>query len=244
LGAAAQSTPPTDAEVVFKNSGANAILLELYSSEGCSSCPPAEAWISRLKDSPGLWRTVFPVVFHVDYWDGLGWSDRFAQPTYTDRQRTYAARLGQESVYTPEVIANAREWRDWYQGRRSSAVTPAVAGGELSLQLQDGGNSVSVKYFPSTAALARNYTAEVALLGSNIHSDVRRGENAGHRLSHDFVVLGFRSKRLTKKESYESGAITLKPTTNDVPSAVVGWISAPDGKILQVAGGWLALPPT
>jgi hypothetical protein len=61
-------------------------LLELYSSEGCSSCPPAEAWMASLRDAPGLWRDFVPVVFHVAYWDRLGWRDRFASEQFTQRQ--------------------------------------------------------------------------------------------------------------------------------------------------------------
>ncbi|MEI9998612.1 MAG: DUF1223 domain-containing protein [Verrucomicrobiota bacterium] len=77
LGCAA--LPLRAQEQVIRNDGETATLLELYSSEGCSSCPPAEAWVNGLKNSPALWRTLFPVVFHVDYWDGLGWPDRFAK---------------------------------------------------------------------------------------------------------------------------------------------------------------------
>jgi hypothetical protein len=73
-------------------------LLELYSSEGCSSCPPAEQWLGELRKDPRLWRSIVPVAFHVDYWDGLGWKDRFAQPQWTARQRAYAAAWGGGSV--------------------------------------------------------------------------------------------------------------------------------------------------
>jgi hypothetical protein len=103
-------------ELVFNHSGPKAALVELYSSEGCSSCPPAEAWLNHLKAAPGLWSEVFPVAFHVDYWDNLGWPDRLASASYTQRQRDYAARLGQDSVYTPEFIVNGHEWRRGFDG--------------------------------------------------------------------------------------------------------------------------------
>src|SRR6478609_8524746 len=86
-------------------------LLELYSSEGCSSCPPAEAWMASLRDAPGLWRDFVPVVFHVAYWDRLGWRDRFASEQFTQRQYAYAARWRSDSVYTPEFVANGEQWR-------------------------------------------------------------------------------------------------------------------------------------
>jgi hypothetical protein len=81
----------TAAKVTFESGETPTILLELFSSEGCSSCPPAEQWVSGLKNTPGLWRDIVPVVFHVDYWDGLGWPDRFASQQFTLRQRQYSA---------------------------------------------------------------------------------------------------------------------------------------------------------
>src|SRR4051812_9133614 len=84
-------------------------LLELYSSEGCSSCPPAEAWVGGLREAPGLWRDFVPVAFHVAYWDQLGWRDRFATPEFNARQYAYASAWGTESVYTPEFVLDGAE---------------------------------------------------------------------------------------------------------------------------------------
>src|SRR5580693_7997010 len=85
----------------FQSSNKQTSLLELYTSEGCSSCPPAETWLSRLKASPGLWGDFVPVAFHVDYWDYLGWRDPWAKSEFSNRQRAYAARWHSQSVYTP-----------------------------------------------------------------------------------------------------------------------------------------------
>src|SRR5271170_3834978 len=222
-------------DIVFKNSGARATLVELYSSEGCSSCPPAEAWISNLKTSPSLWTKIFPVAFHVDYWDGLGWPDRFAKPAYTERQRNYAAQLGQDSVYTPEFVTSGSEWRGWFHGDKISA---SETSGELSVQVKDGGKKISALYSP-TSQVSKTYTVNVALLGINVLSDVKSGENGGRQLQHDFVVLDFKSKTMTKGQSFESGPLDLKPSTDDSPGAVVAWISDSDGSIVQMAGGWL-----
>src|SRR5437867_10582189 len=79
------------APISFQSQQNRTALLELYTSEGCSSCPPAEAWLSKLKDAPGLWRDFVPIAFHVDYWDSLGWKDPFAIKAYSERQRDYAA---------------------------------------------------------------------------------------------------------------------------------------------------------
>jgi hypothetical protein len=223
---------------VFKSDGSKSTLVELYSSEGCSSCPPAETWISNLKGSPGLWTDLFPVVFHVDYWDGLGWPDRFAKPAYTQRQRTYAAQLGQNSVYTPEFVAGGREWRGWFHGERHPVAGTATSG-VLSVQVKDGGKQISAFYSPSSQTDSQNYTINVAILGVNVLSDVKGGENGGRQLQHDFVVLDFESKPMTKEQSFQSGPLRLKPSTGDSPGAVVAWVSAADGSIIQVSGGWL-----
>src|ERR1041385_865018 len=78
-------------EIVFESKPARAHLLELYTSEGCSSCPPAEQWMSALKNQPRLWQDIVPIAFHVDYWDRLGWRDPFASKLWTDRQAHYSA---------------------------------------------------------------------------------------------------------------------------------------------------------
>ena len=99
------------AEARFASGPQQTALIELYTSEGCSSCPPAETWMSRLKESPGLWKQFVPIAFHVDYWDRLGWRDRFSSQRWTERQRRYASLWQSESVYTPAVVVNGREQR-------------------------------------------------------------------------------------------------------------------------------------
>src|SRR5450432_4372054 len=89
------------AETRFESGPQQSALVELYTSEGCSSCPPAEAWMSRWKNDPGLWKKFVPVAFHVDYWDRLGWRDRFSSGEWTARQSRYASLWGSGSVYTP-----------------------------------------------------------------------------------------------------------------------------------------------
>src|SRR5256885_10643086 len=105
------SRVPAHADVLFEAGPARVHLLELFTSEGCSSCPPADAWFSKLKQSPGLWHDFVPVAFHVDYWDRLGWRDRFASKEWTSRQQAYAVRGNGDSVYTPEFVLDGNESR-------------------------------------------------------------------------------------------------------------------------------------
>jgi hypothetical protein len=235
----ASVTPLRPQDVVFKSSAATASLIELYSSEGCSSCPPAEAWINNFKTAPGLWKDVFPLVFHVDYWDNLGWPDRFSRPEYTQRQRDYATRLGQDSVYTPEFIVNGLEWRRGIFSGQGVSSPRAAKTGELSLTIHGGEGNFTALYLPGTPETKESLSINVALLGLGIFTDVLRGENAGTRLEHDFVVLGFGSAplELAPDKSFHGESVLPPPSTSDVPAAVVAWVSAADGSILQVTGG-------
>jgi hypothetical protein len=112
-------------EVVFESKPVRAHLIELYTSEGCSSCPPAEEWMSGLKNQPRLWQDIVPVAFHVDYWDRLGWRDPFASKLWTERQGEYSARWKTESVYTPAFVLDGKEW---HYGKlpEAGAETPGV----------------------------------------------------------------------------------------------------------------------
>ncbi|MCB0357206.1 MAG: DUF1223 domain-containing protein, partial [Bdellovibrionales bacterium] len=84
-------------------------LLELYSTQSCSSCPPAQEWVSKLKNSNQLWQKFVPIVFHVDYWDYLGWKDPYSQPQYSARQRQYAKEWQSSSAYTPMLVIDGQE---------------------------------------------------------------------------------------------------------------------------------------
>lgn len=227
-------------ETIFQSrAGERASLLELYTSEGCSSCPPAEAWLGRLKSNPRLWTEFVPVAFHVDYWDNLGWRDRFASGAYTARQRDYAARWGGDSIYTPEFVLDGREWRGLGE--------PPAAGrggdpGALSATVKDNGRTVTVSFAPTAQPKAAR-EAFVTLLGFDLRSSVKAGENRGRALSHDFVALGWEKKTLAN-----TGASGRQEATFHLPEppkdagrlAVAVWVAEP-GKtgVEQAVGGWL-----
>ena len=115
LAAAAALADPLRT-ATFEGGDTQVALVELYTSEGCSSCPPAEARLAKLRDDPELWKTIVPVAFHVDYWDGLGWPDRFASKAFTLRQYDYAARWRNGSVYTPAFVQNGRRCHETRRG--------------------------------------------------------------------------------------------------------------------------------
>ncbi len=215
----------------FESDSKKTSLLELYSSEGCSSCPPAETWISAQKTAPGLWKDFIPVVFHVDYWDRLGWPDRFASRAYTHRQQDYAEFWGESTVYTPGFVLNGKAWSKW----RSSGTVPPPGiedAGRLSLDVD--GSRFEVHY-----DLAQDSGLEVhaVVLVFDARTDVKRGENSGKVLTHDFTVLAYERKVL--KEG--SAVLNLNPKVEDSGRrGAAVWISLKDDPSpLQAVGGYL-----
>jgi hypothetical protein len=223
------------AESTFESGEAQTSLIELFTSEGCSSCPPAEKWLSALKSNPDLWRKTVPVAFHVDYWNHLGWRDRFSKPEFTSRQRRYAADWGGDSVYTPGFVVNGREWRDWFSGNALPASSKKV--GSLRVTFSGDGKVGATFVAESTQppALALN----VALLGNDLESDVKRGENTGRKLRHDFVVLNLIKIDMAREENRWIGSVALpKQSGDDKPSALAAWITE-NATPIQATGGWL-----
>jgi len=233
----AQSSPLT-----FQSSGNKTALIELYTSEGCSSCPPAEVWLSRLKESPDLWKDFVPLAFHVDYWDYLGWGDPWANKSFSDRQRAYAKQWRSDSIYTPGFVLNGKEWRDW-SGRKDGPKSAGVKTGVLTVSSSDT-NRWQVSFAPANATSA-NYEVHAALLAGGLSSNVKTGENRGRLLNHDFVVLTFAKASLVRSGDVAQGEFVFSKQRSVAKSdlALAVWITAA-GRLepLQATGGWLARP--
>jgi hypothetical protein len=164
-------------------------VLELFTSEGCSSCPPADALMAKIqRETAGT--PVYILAFHVDYWDRQGWKDRFSDAAFSARQRRYAVWLNLETVYTPQLVVNgSSEYIGADEGKISQAMAEALAGRStdtLALQGRVEGNRLQVAYH--TNATTRNTKLLLALVQKNAQSSVRAGENAGRTLSHVQVV--------------------------------------------------------
>lgn len=162
-----------------------ALLLELYTSEGCSSCPPADRRMSQIKRQTELKGRVVPLAFHVDYWDRLGWIDRFARPQYTQRQYAMARLASSRLVYTPQFLKNGRDWR----GGELDNASPDSANSRITLELGPLVNgTLTVDGTVDARAAGSGVDAYLALYENNLESRVRNGENAGATLHHDYVV--------------------------------------------------------
>ena len=233
----AQNTPLT-----FQSSGKQTALIELYTSQGCSSCPPAESWLSRLKESPGLWQDFVPLAFHVDYWDYLGWRDPWASKSFSEQQRAYAKQWRADSIYTPGFVLNGKEWRDW-SGRLEGPKSAGVKAGVLTVSSSDT-NRWRVNFAPANTG-GTNYEVHAALLAGGLSSDVKAGENRGRLLRHDFVVLTLVKAPLVRSGDVAKGEFVLNKQRNAAESdlALAVWIT-PAGRFepLQATGGWLARP--
>jgi hypothetical protein len=217
------------AETVFHAGPAKVSLLELYTSEGCSSCPPAESWLSRLNSDGRLWKEIVPVAFHVDYWDNLGWKDRFSKREYTSRQQSYSVFWGTSSVYTPGFVLDGQEWKGWFAG--DPLPDPAGRAGTLDITVANGTAKISFSGNPEK----KTVDVHVVPLAMNVSSEVRAGENRGRKLAHSFVALDLITMRLTGREGTFSGEL---PLNSPEAAALAVWVtSAGSLKPLQAAGG-------
>jgi hypothetical protein len=220
------------AETILQSGPQRVSLLELYTSEGCSSCPPAESWLDGLKGGPRLWKEVVPVAFHVDYWDNLGWKDPFARQEYTARQQAYSIAWGTSSVYTPGFVLDGQEWKGWFSGNLLPDSDNRSAG-KLGVQIAD--KTAKIEFTGSSGL--KEIDAYLAPLEMNVRSEVLAGENRGRRLEHSFIALSLRARRISNENGVFKADI---PFDYPTATAVAVWVTAPESaKPLQAVGGYL-----
>lgn len=224
------------AEIHFSSPIKQTTFLELYTSEGCSSCPPADRWLSSLKDDPRLWNEIVPVAFHVDYWNYLGWKDEFSRAEYSERQRNYARWNNLSTVYTPGFLQNGKEWRGWFRSNQLNATLgPKV--GQLTVSIDH--DRVLARYKP-VDVIGDSLYLNVAWLGFDLKTRVKAGENEGKTLPHDFV--SYNTNMI--KGSVDKDAYTWEFKTNvaNLPEkkGVAFWVTrGKDPTPVQATGGWL-----
>ena len=220
---------------VLESDAKRVSMVELFTSEGCSSCPPADKWLSKLVDDPRLWTEIVPIAFHVDYWDYLGWKDRFASEDFTSRQRMYARSGHVRQVYTPGFVVAGQEWRGWFR-RPDLKLDDNQQAGVLRVEI-DGGR-VAARY--NAFVKVRQPRLNVALLGFGLETPVAAGENHGRTLRHEFVVLGHQIAPMTR-DGQNLIANAMLPTAIEPAQrfAVAAWVSdGRDPKPVQAVGGW------
>ena len=223
-------------------------LVELYTSEGCDSCPPADRWLSAKFAPGGANAGAIALAFHVDYWDRLGWKDRFAAPAWTKRQYDSARAARSDLVYTPQVLVQGRELSNWHAEKASAAAiaaagrTPARAEIALEVTPQPGAVAVRATARVPSAADRKGAMLFVALTDDGLISDVKAGENKGKRLVHDHVVRHLRGDIAITGAGESAGTVSLPlPAEAGKASTIVAFVqNVETGDVLQA----LALPLT
>ncbi|WP_212004806.1 thioredoxin family protein [Chitinophaga sp. HK235] len=209
-------------------------VVELFTSEGCSSCPPADALLSRLEqESNG--KPVYLLAFHVDYWDHQGWRDSFSQHIFSERQQQYAAWLRRPNIYTPQMVINGSSE---FVGSDVSAVKYAIneslnqpASSSLLLQTKLEGQQLEVSW--QLLPVPKNTRLLLALVQKNGQSQVRAGENAGRKLSHVQIV-----QQLTTADPGRSArtVLSLPAGFNTQDWELIGFVQRDtDGRIIAAA---------
>jgi hypothetical protein len=186
--------PAAGAQCTARSGPHTAVLVELYTSEGCDSCPPADRWLSSLQSQGYTPDKVVPLALHVDYWDYIGWKDPYAKREFATRQRRAAELKRAKIVYTPQVLLQGQDFRHWDSREFGSTVEkvnsqPPRAKLALSVESMDKA-SVDVVLLAELLAAAERKDAAVYLAAfeNKLTSQVAAGENRGKTLPHDYVV--------------------------------------------------------
>ncbi len=213
-------------------------MLELFSSEGCSSCPPAEKQLYGLRSHSDLWKKFIALNFHVDYWNQLGWTDRFSRDQFTKRQNDYASLWGTSKIYTPEFVLDGKE------AGSSFKIFPipnrTEKNGEITLT-SSVQKKVEAEYRRLGSLSDDKFKVYLAVLGNGLESKVNSGENKGELLKHNFVVLALLEKEMIFSKKMEKSTLQFDwPKLQETPPSlsVVAWvIDEKSNQLQQAAGG-------
>ena len=226
------------------NSPAHSVaLLELYTSEGCDSCPPADRYLSGLRAAGLSSQQAVLLSLHVDYWNYIGWKDPFSRAAFTERQRYLSDLAGSRTIYTPEIFIDGREHRGGVGGWPASVpiqvkrinATPARADIGITLgQIGASGLPVEIK----ASAAVRGAKLHVALVESALSSTVTAGENRGHVLKHDFVVREWLAPQKLAGDGARASAtlarvIPVPPGAQRQNLGLVAFVQSDRGEVLQ-----------
>ncbi|TKC59112.1 DUF1223 domain-containing protein [Pedobacter hiemivivus] len=200
-GITAYGQSPTNVKRdVAKGEGKGFAVLELFTSEGCSSCPPADDLMARLQQE-AAGKAIYLLAYHVDYWDRQGWKDTFSNAAYSERQRQYGEWLNKPQIYTPQVIVNGKAE---FIGSEESTARHAIAkqlnthsSVELSIQAKQENNHLNVLY--KVVGAPKGSALVIAVVQKTAHSKVTRGENAGRSLAHVQIVRKLQIQSLNSK---------------------------------------------
>ena len=213
-------------------------LVELYTSEGCDSCPPADRWLSSLLAQGYRPDRVVPLALHVDYWDYIGWKDSYAKREFALRQKKLSQLQRMALVYTPQVMLQGRDFRRWGTQAFDEAVArinsqPAKARLKLSLLRVDE-RALEVEVTAELASPARDAALYLASYQSRLQSKVTAGENRGRILTHDHVVLEWLGPLEVQNRRVERRTLPLLPDAAAANSGAAAFVQERrTGEVLQ-----------
>jgi hypothetical protein len=227
-----------DAACLLKSGKMVQPLVELYTSEGCSSCPPADAWLAKARADRGAnW-----LAFHVDYWDALGWRDRFGEARHSERQRSRVTALGKRTVFTPQVMSgeNVRvDWRDdgaWRAALAAQRAQPSPVA--IEIRHERGSRRLDVTATTMAGAAMVAPALWIAELESGLRTDVRAGENARRTLHHDAVVRRLHGPFAIRAREVAVSRRVWVRALDGQPAQVIAWVE--DGRqVPRQSLGWI-----
>ncbi len=231
----------------FSSGEKQKIVIELFSSQGCSSCPPAEKFIRDLQKSPKLWKEYIPVVYHIDYWNYIGWSDPFSNKKNTNRQYSHKKNGNVKSVYTPSFIINGGEWKGFFSLKRQLPKLSNKDIGNLEVNIEN--NKLTAKFSEKSNLDNKSLLLNIVFLGMDIITEIKAGENDGKKVTESFVVLKqtvISPTKVNNKNIFWQVALDkdLKDNFNSKKSekfAIAVWVSGSNMKPIQAIGGYINL---
>ncbi len=226
-------------QLAFSSSGNQTQLVELYTSQGCSSCPPAERLLSEQLGNKKLWEDIIPIAFHVDYWDYLGWKDIYSKASFSDRQRNHYQFGNVRSVYTPGFVVDGKEWRGFFRGRDFPA--NQSGGGNLTLNWDSTSHNAIANYESKARQAKYCY---FAVLGFEQGVAIQSGENRGLKIDQNFVALQVQKKAINNAVDANQCQVNLQVVEHEAVKglqkrAIVSWVTDASERPLQATGGWL-----
>jgi hypothetical protein len=224
------SNPQPEEIIHFETDTTQTVLIQLFTSQGCSSCPPAVQWLSTFKKDKQLWGKIVPVAFHVDYWNSSGWHDPFSSQHYTLLQQGYEEKGVIESLYTPCFVLNGNEWKGWFsqEDLRLRKARTGVMKGSLRA------DRLEITY----SDMSQPLELHIAILGFGLKTSITSGENRDTQMVEDFVVLQY--ENFISQHGKWLVQLRQRAGTKTKKRAIALWICRADDPVpLQATGAWL-----
>ncbi len=219
---------------VITSGTTKASVVELYTSEGCSSCPPADDYLSKLEAAMGSEVQVMPLAFHVDYWDYLGWKDPFSKAQFTQRQREIGAINKQRTIYTPELVVDGKEARKLNMVKAIEETNAMQAQADIRLELDHSGQQLAANITVDNAPEGQANVLYVAVYENKLVRDIEAGENRGRKLHHNYVVREFHGPSKVHNGKVVNMNLAIDPSWNTQNLGVVVMVKAKNtGETLQ-----------